>query len=243
MLASMKKQPGGRHFAYQHPTFGTVTRPTPVSKWKNTVYYWWWAYLRCNPLYWQTCDSDGVGPCADLYRDFGDVRGDDFKAWWMEGGRGVRLFAEPRAEDMVRVLEEGEPALSKEQALTVSLPLNFPKRLLERRFRVLLAQHHQGQRGKQYAKQSQARYKVQGQPNVPALALGYEVWQLRRTRPDLALWEIGNSIARVSAGAKVTGNPRSMDNTDKKRVLAATVSRYLKRVSESISRAGVGLFP
>jgi hypothetical protein len=34
-----------------------------------------------------------------------------------------------------------------------------------------------------------------------------------------------------------------MDNTDKKRVLAATESRYLKRVNESISRAGVGSFP
>ena len=38
---------------------------------------------------------------ASLYADFGDVRGEDFKTWWMfkvnGENRGAYLFAEPSA--------------------------------------------------------------------------------------------------------------------------------------------------
>jgi hypothetical protein len=243
VLPPIKKQPAGRHFPYQHPTFGTTGRPAPASKWKNTVYYWWWAYLRSNPLYLETCAAGGIGRCANLYLDFGDVRDDDFKAWWLEGGRGVRLFAEPTAEDMVRVLDEGEAALSPREALTVSLPLNFPKRLLEQRFRVLLAKHHKGERGRQHAKKSRAKFKVSGQPNVPALKLGFEVWQLRKSRPELKLWEIGNQIEGLLRTQKILPKDARVVVADKRRALAITVSRYLKRVESSITRAGEGEFP
>lgn len=238
----MKRQPAARHFAYKHPTFGR-DKAGPVSNWKNTVYFYWWEYLRRNALYLQTCECGGAGPCADLYKDFGDVRGADFKAWWTEDGRGVRLFAEPRADDMVRVLEEGEAAISPGEALTISLPLSFPKRLLERRIKELLAQHHTGARGKQYAKQSRALYRVEGQPNVPALEMGLTVFDLRGTLPDLALWEIGARIPKLSASQKIKPGDSPSERLDKRRVLSATVSRYLKRVKAAIDRAGEGVFP
>jgi hypothetical protein len=238
----MKKAPAGRHFPYKHPTFGTVSKPAPVSKWKSSVYYWWWEYLRRNPLYLQTCASEGQGPCIAIYADFGDVRGDDFKLWWSEGGRGVRLFAEPRAEDMVRVLKPGDEVLPESEALTISLPLDFPKRLLESRFRALLAEVHAGAQGKQYAKRSSARYKVVGQPNIPALALMLEVWDLRQSRPDLKLWELGNRIPRVAPESKIKGNPGSIDNVDRKAVLASTVSRYLKKAQQLVIATGEGRF-
>ena len=239
----MKKHPAGRHFPYQHPVFGTGAKPAPSSKWNKSIYYWWWAYLKRNAIYLLTCENGGDGPCAGLYRDFGDVRGDDFKAWWSEDGRGARLFAEPRAEDSVRLLEKGEEALSREEALTISLPLNLPKRTLEAHVKRLLAAHHTGQRGKQYAKLSRARYKVRGQPNVPALAMGLAVWDLRQERPDLALWEIGNRVPGLLKTQKIKLGDDHHDLTVKKRALAVVVSRYIKRVKLSIEEAEQGLFP
>lgn len=238
----MKKQPAARHFPYKHPTFGRA-KAEPDSNWKNTVYFYWWEYLKRNTLYRQACESRGAGPCADLYKDFGDVRGADFKAWWTEDGRGVRLFAEPRAEDMVRVLEEGDAALSRQEALTISLPLSFPKRLLEKRIKELLAQHHTGARGKQYAKHSMALYKVKGQPNVPALATGLMVFDLHMAHPELTLWEIGNRMPRLLGNQKIKPSDSTAEVLDKRRVLSASVSRYLKRVRASIQRAGEGVFP
>lgn len=239
----MKTPPSHRHFPYQHPTFGTKAKPAPVSKWKNTVYHYWWAYLRRNPFYIQTCESGGSGPFSELYKDFGDVRGDDFKAWWSEGSRGMRLFAEPRAEDVVRVLHEGDVALSPLEALTVSFPLNLPKRLLERRFKVLLAEHHKGQRGRQYAKMSKAKFRIQGQPNIPSLDLALEVWDLRQARPDLSLWEIGNRIPRLLRSQKMISNSVDELSSDQKRAIASAASRYIKRVNLTIGGVAVGIFP
>lgn len=238
----MKISPSKRHFPYKHPTFGTAARPKPASAWQKTIYYLWWAYLKRNQTYLDACAKGGAGALAAIYADFGDVRGDDFKVWWTEGGRGVRLFAEPRAEDSVRVLQEGECALAASEALTLSLPLNLPKRLLERRIKELLAKHHTGKRGHQLAKKSQAKYRVQGQPNLGALELGLNVYDFKQANPDLALWEIGNQVPRVTMKHKLKRDDDKNDKIVKKRILAATVSRYLKRVNLSIERAGVGLF-
>lgn len=239
----MKKQPARLHFSYQHPVFGTASKLAPPTKWEKTIYFWWWAYLKRNAVYLQTCENGGDGPCAGLYRDFGDVRGDDFKAWWSEDGRGARLFAEPRAEDSVRLLNEGEEALSRDEALTISLPLNLPKKTLEAHVKRLLAVHHKGQRGKQYAKQSRARYKVQGQPNVPALAMGLAVWDMRHANPEMPLWEIGDRVPGLLRTQKIKPGDDHHDLTVKKRALAAVVSRYIKRVQSSIDGVKRGDFP
>lgn len=243
MTESTKQQPSARHFPYQHPTFGTRLRPADVSKWKGTVYYWWWVYLKENVLYAQTCRSQGEGNLAVLFQDFGDVSGDDFKAWWMDGGRGVRLFAEPRAEDMVRILQPGDQVQPVDEVLTISLPLNFPKRFLEQRLKVLLAANHHGKRGVQYAKQSKAKYVAQGQPNIPALQMGMTVWRMKKERPDLSLWEVGDRIPGLLRTQKIKEKDDSYEVMAKRRALAATVSRYLRRVEESIHRTSLGLFP
>ena len=91
---------------------------------------------------------------AKLYADFGDVRGDDFKAWWTEDGRGAKLFSNPPAEETVRLLTTDEQAPTDGDRLVVSVPLNLPKKFILQRFRSLLDQNHKGKRGKRYAKTS-----------------------------------------------------------------------------------------
>jgi hypothetical protein len=81
------------------------------------------------------------------------------------------------------------------------------------------------------------------QPNVPALALGFEVWRLRKERPDLRLWEIGNRIPRLLRTQKIRSDEKSEATEEKRRSLASAVGRYLRRVETSIDRAGLGLFP
>ena len=56
--------------------------------------------------YLECCEHEGVGRLAKLYEDFGDVRNDDFRAWW--GGslkRGAKLFAEERHEWTVKKID------------------------------------------------------------------------------------------------------------------------------------------
>ncbi len=232
-----------RHFAYRHPTFGTDKKPKSLSYWQGSVYYWWWAYLKKNTEYISCCESNGQGPMAALYEDFGDVRDDDFKAWWSSGSRAILLFAEPAADDVVRELSAGEPAPDQKDVLTLVFPLNLPKRYLQKRFNQLLKKFHTGKQGVQYAKSTKAKYRFEGQPNVPALKQAMEVYKRRIEYPQKKLWEIGNEMPGVIRSQKLKSADDQYTKEQKRKVLAATVSRYLRRAKESIDRVGRGLSP
>lgn len=202
-----------------------------------------------NQEYLDCCNNRGKGPLKALYENFGDVRGESFKEWWHQEvngeQRGAFLFANKGAEDSIRVLSHGERAVRNDEALTISLPLNLPKRFLERRVLQLIKEHHKGERGHQYARKSDAKYKVQGQPNVPALALGMQIYQYKLQHPDYPLWKIGNEIPKVLRTQKISSKDQPYEVLEKKRALAATVSRYIKRVQLTIARTvkDGGLFP
>ena len=204
--------------------------------------------MRQNERYLKCCDANGTGDLAHLYKNFGDVRGEDFRAWWKEPIQGVErgafLFAEP-ASNTIRLMEEGERAPARSEALTLSLPLNLPKKLLEKRFKEFLDTNHKGKRGRQLAKSSKSLCKVKGQPNIPALSLGLRIYLLKRTNPKMPLWEIGNSIPEVLRTQKLKPSDLPQDTLMKKKALAATVSRILKTVQSRIDRTieGESYFP
>ena len=238
-----KKSPYQRHFPYAHPKFGGRNSPTANLQAQKSIYYWWWAYLKRNQDYLNCCEKGGEGKLATLYKDFGDIRGDDFKKWWIKGSRGANLFANPQAEDSIRVMETGQEALDPSEAFTVSIPLYLPKKTILRRFKELLDERHQGKRGHQLAKRSKARYQIKGQPNIPAIKQAFEVYEFKQANPDLKLWEIGNSIPRLQMANKLKSSDTPSERADKRNVLAATVSRYLKRAENSIKNSALGIFP
>jgi len=63
-----------------------------AKSWQCSVYYFWWRFLREHQGYRDCCEKGGEGAYADLYRDFGDIRGNDFRSWWKNIGR--HLFSE-----------------------------------------------------------------------------------------------------------------------------------------------------
>ena len=186
-----------------------------------------------------------------MYADFGDVRGEDFKAWWnfkVDGeARGAYLFAEPSVEKSVKVLSEGERAPRESEALTVSLPLNFPKRFLERRFKALLKAAHKGVRGVQLARTSKAKYRFIGQPNTPAIRQGLLVYdglkEAEGVKPKKPHWKIAQELKIVPLQMRVDKSDSVKVAADKKNVMTAIVGRYKKRVEISIQNVAKGLFP
>lgn len=232
-----------RHFPYQHPTFGRGKNVKDESAWKKTIYYVWWSYLKRNEDYLKTCESSGKGSLSKLYEDFGDVRADDFKAWWTEDGRGARLFSNPLAEETVRLLSKNEEAPIDGDRLLVSVPLNLPKKFILQRFRSLLDQNHKGQRGKRYAKTSKAKYQFTGQPNIEALTTALNVWDKRIEHPKMKLWELGQFLPlnkHLYVDYLKSGKPL---DTASKKLMEATVSRYLKKARASVTNTSKGLFP
>lgn len=232
-----------RHFPYKHPTFGTDKNPKQKSAWESSVYYWWFEYLKRNEDYLKCCENGGKGKLANLYKDFGDIRAVTFKKWWLENQRGAELFAEPSPEDTVRTLNEGERALSKNEALTISFPINLPKNLLEKRFKQILDTEHKGKRGIQLAKKSRAKYRFNGQPNIEGLRVALQVYDFKKANPDMRLFDIGNEIPKFQLQHKFVDGETYSEREDKKNILSATVGRYLKRVADRIKKVGDGKFP
>ena len=239
-MKNMRKVPP-RHFPYQHPTFGTDKKPKTPRHWEDTVYYLWWAYLKRNEDYLKTCESKGKGKYSALYKDFGDVRGDSFKKWWNEGERGANLFSNPTTEDRINLLENGDKAFVDEGRLVMSVPLSLPQKFLVDRFRKILEAHHTGEKGRQYAKVSKAKYQFQGQPNIKALQIGLRVYDQAKANPEMTLWEIGSSLPQFQEELReYRGGEIPFDL---RRTISSTVSRYKKRVAESIANTGRGVFP
>lgn len=244
-MKKLRKEPP-RHFPYQHPTFGTDKKPKTPRHWEDTVYYWWWAYLKRSEKYLKTCESGGRGELAKLYKDFGDVRGDSFKKWWNEkmpdgNGRGVYLFANPINADRLTLLVDGEVALVDENRLVISVPLNLPQKFLVDRFRKLVEENHKGVKGKQYAKVSEALYKFNGQPNIKALRIGLEMYDLAKANPELTLWELGLDLPQFQE--ELHQYRKDEIPFDLRRTISSTVSRYKKRVAETIENTTKGIFP
>jgi len=240
-----------RHFPYQHPTFGTKNRPTSERSWKRSVYYWWWAYLKRSPEYLACCEAGGKGKLAPLYKSFGDVREDDFKAWWREGDRGAILFAEPAVEVSVRVLNEGDAITDPAKGLSVYLPLNLPNGFLVKRVKDLLNAIRKGKRGVQYgrADKSNAKFKFDGQPNLKALEKTLKVYDMLKERannpttPHIPYWKIAQRAGIIEDKGKILPTD-SVPEADRKRaVMTAIVIRLKKRAEATIENVGKGVFP
>ena len=235
-----KKTTRQRHFPYQHPTFGRGKNKKQEDAWKKTVYYLWWAFLKRNERYIKTCELEGNDELSELYKDFGDVRGDDFKSWWTESGRGASLFAN-QSGDTIRVVQNDElPELEVDPALMiVSVPLNLPKKFLLKNFKKILDKHHNQKRGQQYAKQSNAKYQFKGQPNIDALTTALMIYDKKKEFSKMKLWELGRFLPSFR---HLFREGIQIDTTDKK-TIEATVSRYLKRAKQAIENTSKGMFP
>jgi hypothetical protein len=140
-------------------------------------------------------------------------------------------------------MDKGQAAIDPLDAFTVSIPLYLPKKLILRRFKELLDERHKGKRGHQSAKRSKASYQVKGQPNIPAIKQALEVYDFKKANPKMKLWEIGNAIPKLQIGNKIKAGDTESEIADKKNVLAATVSRYVRRAEESIRNTALGVFP
>jgi len=247
----MKKKPpisprkvAPKHFPYKHPTFGTVKTPKPEKYWRETIYYCWWAYLKRNEQYLEVCRNNGNADSPEMskvYRDFGDVRSDDFKQWWSEGERGATLFAD-RDTNSLRVLKRDEVDAISSDVLLVGVPMNLPVKYLLERFKQVLDVHHKGERGFQYAKQSNALYRFKGQPNIRGLLTSLKVYDFVKANPRSKQWEVGRILPQFQMELEECDRKGIEPEFLLKRNIEATVSRHKRKANEYIENVGRGNF-
>lgn len=239
------------HFLAQHPLFGTKQKPLTISYQQRSPFYWWWEYLRRNNDYVKCCEKNGVGKLAHLYKDFGDVREDNFKKWWSEGNRGAYLFGEKRSALIPKELNDKsdwENEWDSEDVLIVAFPLSMGKRELQSRFAKILKKRHTAKRGRVAKKldRSTARFPLNRNYTIASLQKALDVFdcytRLVQLNGKAKLWEVGVEL-RLVRTAMPSANDLKQDTAVKRNVMAATVKRYLKQAESAIANTSLGIFP
>ena len=239
------------HFAGQHLTFGTKHKPKPPSYQMCSPYYWWWSFLRLNENYIRCCDTGGRGKLAKLYKDFGDVRHGEFKHWWDE--RGVSLFSEKALPQSLTKLpnKHAWDDAWGESVMVVAVPLNMNKRYIYSRFIQLVKKNHAGKRGRramQWAS-STARYPINRNHTIDSLRTAYIVYvayvanQQLPKQEKLTVWQLGDRLKIVKNASEAKNELIGRTEIERRNILAASVSRYVKQAKRIIAGAGEGRFP
>ena len=240
-----------RRFLAQYPTFGTKNKPRSLSYQQQSPYYWWWAYLRRNADYLACCENDGKGKLAKLYKDFGDVREDNFKRWWTEGQRGGNLFAEKRGAMKLTLLEDKsqwDDTWTQDQVLVIAVPLTSSKRYLQSRFARILKERHTAKRGrtKKLLEMSNSQYPLERNYTIENLRKTLQVYDeyavTRSASKKVPLWKVGENL-RLVPTAMTSNKLMAEENFLRRNVMAATVKRYLNNAEKIISGTSLGRFP
>lgn len=237
------------HFLAKHPTFGTKNNRKSLSYQQRSPYYWWWACLRRNTEYLKCCDKNGKTKMSGIYKDFGDVRGDDFKLWWDE--HGVALFGErPSAIKLKELKEKDEwdDQWTNDEVMVVSIPLSHTKREITRNFGALLKKRHTAKRGRVATKniKSTSAYPLSRSFSIASMRIALNIYDTymsaKSSGEKMTLWQIGNKL-RVVPSAVISPSDTPATLRDKQNALAATVKRYLNQAELAISNSVKGKFP
>ena len=109
---------GTYHFHYKHPLFGKgdwKNQPQNIKetkggiRWDKSPYYVWFQCLLRSDKYRRICETQR-GKNSKTYKDFGDVFAyeDNFKGWFRDDDRGIRLFAEPYGEVVTKQIQQSD---------------------------------------------------------------------------------------------------------------------------------------
>jgi hypothetical protein len=233
-----------------YPTFGRSRKPfdeqNPPVTVTDSPYYWWFMFLRLNAEYKATCQANGGGKYADIYKDLGDVHSLNFKQWWTDK---AYLFSEPKNGYRMMVAKDITEIAPFDDAevLNLVVPLTWSQRSLKKAFsQLVLKLIEKGKRGVS-VEASEARYRLSGKWSIEALSYAYKVYTLKHSinnEKKLALADIGIRAGLPYAKREKAIEGKVTDETvDVRATLTVLTTRHLKRAEKFIESAISKSFP
>ncbi|GHA07758.1 hypothetical protein [Novosphingobium arvoryzae] len=228
--------------------------------WRNSVYYFWWEYMRRNERYRLIHDvmnsawdselrkehSDSItAQEIELYGLFGNVFDPDFHAWWRTH---YQLFSD-EVSAFVKVIE-GRAADGKELC-------SFPFADVHKLTIADVVRKAQGYFGDQNCvvvehRRSRAKFRTVQRYVLPNLKTYLDVWDLRKSEPEMEDHEIADAL-KLSVNETVDGETaeelRKMDLPHAdiakavRRRKRLVVQRNLRIAQQYIDNVMLGQFP
>ena len=242
-----------RFFLAKHPLIGTKNKPAALHLQQRSPYYWWWAYLKRNADYIACCDGGGAGELAALYKDFGDVRGDDFRTWWgAPNNKGAYLFLEQALELSVQKIDTPQQWDSRwgDNVLVVAVNLELGRRKAQKQFADLLLAESFSKRGRKSMSTtiSTARYALHRNFTSNNLKVMLSVYDavtandVLQKEERLKLWQIGESL-KLAPVAMPSKYDNAYDTRDKHKTMTMTVSRHYSNARAIVANTAKSEFP
>jgi hypothetical protein len=216
---------------------------------ENSVYYWWWAFMRLSPVFWYA-NQTGLKPVdLELTKTLGlvgDLTSGSFGTWWRATGR--KIFAEANHPAKLRLIDidQADRVELYERSVVIEVPLTISRATLQRQFKKLLAEQHEG-RLLNIAATSNAKLQLHTKRfNIRTLEIEYWVMLYRLLNQDIAIWRIGDRL-QLSPSLKVRGVERT--NADVRQGTSAfdklhsLTGRYLYKAQYTLNHAEHGSFP
>jgi hypothetical protein len=235
------------------PFPGAPYRPRPLvspfagaERWKCSVYYFWWEYLRRHQGYKTTCANGGNGEYANLFKDFGDIHSTDFPTWWWQHLQLFTVVGDIRiGQDPVRARKELRPG-----HLLIEIPFARTTAQMARVFRHEL---EEVMRNGLKSKMLEAiRYVPAARCYLPALFDHLRVWDARQQNPlaspaelaDLAQLDVTLPF-EVSDIQRLRREGLSVRDLERHNARAKqlAVQRHLRVAQQYIDNAALGQFP
>ncbi len=211
-------------------------------QYKASLYYWWWAYLKRNSRYQDTCKAHGKGALRGLYKDFGNIFNISFSKWWESH---QSLFAECSG----LVDNKNTRQLDRLQNIYVIDPNKSFAQITDEIRHLHLTAHnlHQGDIRKQ---PSTAKYPIFANFRASTLWRSLEIWDKRRLYPNLSTFDLGLLVGLEPALLSTSRETRSRQaidinkyNSKSRHNFMTQICRYERRAAQLIENVGRGVFP
>lgn len=211
---------------------------------EESVYRWWWEFLRLSPVLWYARKT-GLMPIdadmAKVVRFSGDLEDGSFYRWWNKTGKS--LFAEARRPSKVTKLDllNFQSHQFKDKAIYLEIPLTIRKETILKQVKGYLDLHHDG-RGLDLAKTSEATFKLHTKRfRLRVLETSYWVLLYRLLYSDIPVWCIGDRL-QIAPQHKVRLQDR-MTYPKPFDILNSLTGRYLYKARYMLLNAEQNSFP
>jgi hypothetical protein len=162
----------------------------------NSIYYWWWRFLRLSPEFWYASKTNRPILNSQIQRTFeltGGFPSHSFNAWWNQ--YGINAFAEKERADCVELVDlNNEKLTTDERSFIFKVPGTLNKREITSQFKALLNQVHRG-RNYDVEAYSNAELKLFNHKyNLTTIERQYWVLLYKIIYPKTPHWVIGDRL-------------------------------------------------
>ena len=226
------------------------------ARYYDSIYYWWYQYLRCSERYRAACAKEGKG-MQRIYNGFGDIfeyadTPTGFWQWWntdvvgadCKRGEylfGIRSTAQAEMQDFVGVddlcLVQSEVADGKLKL--IAIPTHLDKKTIARRFHRLLAKVEVQKKTSETARYHPKASKVDAVSLDKALVVWKMKFQQGMQHAAIAAQLEHNTRFAPRRRTDKSGAPISFDYDSRNTVIV----RLWKKAQKNIEAVEKGVFP